>query len=49
MEFRSQRSGHQVKEEKRTESSHGDEEHPREHEIVMQVKMILCYYLIFMF
>ncbi|QCE13880.1 WRKY transcription factor 33 [Vigna unguiculata] len=36
MEFRSQRSGHQVKEEKRTESSHGDEEHPREHEIVMQ-------------
>ncbi|RDY11367.1 putative WRKY transcription factor 72, partial [Mucuna pruriens] len=36
MEFGSERSGHEVKEEKRSESSVGDEEDHREQEIVMQ-------------
>jgi len=39
MEFASERSGHEVKKEKRTESSLGDEEHRREQEIVLQVKI----------
>jgi len=40
MEFGSERSGHEVKDEKRSESSVGDEEDRREQEIVTQVKII---------
>ncbi|CAJ1975254.1 unnamed protein product [Sphenostylis stenocarpa] len=39
MEFGSERSGHEVKDEKISESSVGDEEERREQEIVMQVTM----------
>jgi len=46
MEFGSERSAQEVKEEKRTESTLGGQEHRRQQEIVMQVKLILCCYLI---
>lgn len=39
MEFGSERSGHEVKDEKRSESSVGDEEDRREQEIITQVKI----------
>lgn len=44
MQFPSQTSSHQLKEDNTTQSSPPDEQHPRQQEILMQVKIILCYY-----